>query len=118
MIEPHKFNEAHAGALAEPAYAKREVEFNAILARMCSSCDEAARRQLTPRFERFRQATLAFATDGHATKGMRMLYVAVPLARKIVRMVLQRLLDSLDRDVDIETTSHIPIEAMMLGTLR
>lgn len=116
MVDENMLDRAFTEAHRNPTTVEmHDKEFTKILKSIVAACETVNKRKVTPRFAKFCNAMAAFATDQCIEKGTRVIYVSLTLARKVVNMVLQRLLHGLLHDNDIQPSSDIPMDAVLLG---
>lgn len=92
----------------------RRAEFQSLRVMLQKACVKASEREVTPRFARMRTVMQAYAHDDEVDKTLSLAFVVSKPARIALRLMTQRIVQSLEKDSDITSSSDLPLEALSL----
>lgn len=99
----------------EDSVTQNKTRYDAIIAALNDAIGLSEARDVSERFANMRNAMKPLAQNATVKSGLLTLYVSSKTARKALDMILERLLHTFEHDRDIQKTTDIPFDAMMLG---
>ena len=118
MMQEIVLEEAVLTTLQEQADSAKVKKYETEFLAMWSSFREAApkrhERQVSERFEKMAGSMQAYAADDTIRQALCILYTHMRKARAALKLIFARITDALLHDVDIVTTTEIPIEALQI----
>lgn len=116
VLERQVLDDAIETASRKPGSHEKHVrEYTTLRQELEQACASAKGRPVTDEFAVMRDAMHAYATHAKVQATLSDIYCALPSARLALRLMTQRIGESLKNDSEIRTSDDIPLEAFKLS---
>ena len=114
VLEANVLKDAQA-SVADEARAKRAAEYARLRGDLARACEASRSRKVSERFARMRDAMHEYVAHDGVQNALCAIFCALPTARLALRLMTERISESLQKDDDIVASDDIPMSALTLS---